>query len=132
MNHTGTDEVCLGKQQRQWEEVHRCRRVHVGVPRDAGVGGPRHVRRLDVLLVVSVAGQLLEQEVVQTLLGHQALDGDDGGLHTLDEAQHRGRHAEAVLQAGVDLEAGQVQVKGRAPVSLLRSHFIWGLSRVRN
>ena len=124
MNHTGTDEVCLGKEQRHWKEVHWCRRVHVGVPRDAGVGGPRHVRRLNVLLVVSVAGQLLEQEVVQALLGHEALDGDDGGLHVLDEAQHRGRHPEAVLEAGVDPEAGQVQVEGRAPVSLLCSHFI--------
>ena len=68
------------------------------VPGYAGVGRPLHVGGLDVLLVVGVARELLEQEVVQTLLGDEALDGDDGGLDTLDQAEDGGGHREAVLQ----------------------------------
>ena len=45
------------------------------------------------------------------------LDGDDGGLDALDEAEHGGGHPEAVLQRGVDLEAGEVEVEGRGLVA---------------
>ena len=70
----------------------------MSVPGNAGVGGPLHVGGLDVLLVVGVAWELLEQEVVQTLLSDEALDGDDGRLDTLDQAEDGGGDREAVLQ----------------------------------
>ena len=87
MDHARAGEVGLGEEAGHAGQVHAGGRVHVGVPGDARVGGPGHVALAlvtwgaapghaggaDVLLVVGVPGQLLEQEVVQAVLRHQAL-----------------------------------------------------------
>ena len=82
------------------------------VPGNAGVGRPHHVGGLDVLLVVGVAWELLEQEIVQTLLSHLTLDRDHVGLRGLDQLQHGVGGEETLLQGRVDLQAGEVQVEG--------------------
>ena len=57
------------------------------LPGEAGVWLPVHVARLGELLGVGVPWQLLEEEVVETVLVDEALDGDDVGLNTLDNAE---------------------------------------------
>ena len=83
MDHAGTGQVGLREDLGHPREVDWGRGVDVGVPGYTGAGGLGYVWGLDILLVILVAGQLLEEEIVQAVLGHQALDGDDVGLDTL-------------------------------------------------
>ena len=117
MDHARAGEVGLGEEAGHAGQVHAGGRVHVGVPGDARVGGPGHVALAlvtwvaapghaggaDVLLVVSVPRQFLEQEVVQALLSHVALDSDDVGLHRLDQLEDVVGCEEAFLQGRVNL-----------------------------
>ena len=112
MNHAGAGKISLRKEFGHGTQINRSGGVDVGVPGDAGAGRASHVWWLDILLVILVARQLLEEEVVEAVLGDQALDGDDVGLDTLDQGEDRGCHAETVLQTGVDFETGEVEVEG--------------------
>ena len=67
------------------------------LPGEAGVWLPVHVAGLGELLGVGVPWQLLEEEVVEAVLVDEALDGDDVGLDTLDNAEGRGCDREAIL-----------------------------------
>ena len=87
MDHAGTGQVGLREDLGHSHEIHWCRGVDVGVPGYTGAGRPGHVRTLDILLVILVAGQLLEEEIVQTVLCDQTLDGDDIGLDTLQKEE---------------------------------------------
>ena len=80
------------------------------------LSGSRLTSGLDVLLVVTVARQFVEEEVVQALLSHVALDRDQVGLRGLDQLEDGVGGEETLLERGVDLEAGQVEVEGGALV----------------
>ena len=67
----------------------------------------------DILLVISIARQFVEEEIVQTVLSDVTLYGDDVRLQGLDQQQDLVGGGETLLQGGVHLETSQVQVEWR-------------------
>ena len=86
MNHTRASKISLRKEFSNSREIHRRCSVNVSIPGNASVGWPLDIRWLDVFLVIGVTRELLKQKIIKTLLGDETLDGDDGGLHALDQA----------------------------------------------
>ena len=67
----------------------------------------------DILLVITVAWQFVEKEIVQTVLSDVTLYGDDVRLQGLDQQQDLVCGRETLLQGGVHLETSEVQVEWR-------------------
>ena len=81
------------------------------LPSDTAIGLSSDVGGLGELLAKVVSWQFLEEEVVQTLLSYQTLNGYDAWLDVLDQVEGGGGDGQAVLQLRLHLHAGEVQVE---------------------
>ena len=81
------------------------------LPSNTAIWLPVDVGRLCELLAKVVARQFLEEEIVEALLRYETLNGYDAWLDTLDQVEGGGGDGKAVLQLGLDLHAGEVQVE---------------------
>ena len=81
------------------------------LPSDTAIGLSSDVGGLGELLAKVVSWQFLEEEVVQTLLSYQTLNSYDAWLDVLDQVEGGGGDGQAVLQLGLHLHAGEVQVE---------------------
>ena len=86
------------------------------LPSNAAIWLPGDVSRLCELLAKVVARQFLEEEIVEALLRYKTLNGYDAWLDTLDQVECGGGDGQAVLQLGLHLHAGEVQVERDAPL----------------
>ena len=97
------------------------------LPSDTAIGLSSDVSGLGELLAKVVSRQFLEEEVVQTLLSYQTLNSYDAWLDVLDQVEGGGGDGQAVLQLGLHLHAGEVQVQRDAS---LHCHARVGLPKV--
>ena len=81
------------------------------LPSNTAIWLPVDVSRLCELLAKVVARQFLEEEIVEALLRYETLNGYDAWLDTLDQVEGGRGDGKAVLQLGLDLHAGEVQVE---------------------
>ena len=126
MNHSRAVHIGLRKELGNWAQVDEggpiqrglwnfdinCCKVQIFyLPSNTAVWLPLDVGGLGELLAKVVPRQFLEEEIVKTLLCYETLNSYDAWLDALDKVEGGGGDGKAVLQLGLHLHAGEVQVE---------------------